>query len=173
MQFTAVVGGWIINKHWCQSWPVHYSCAGGLLPSLKLLPTSLHYQTLLSCIYLPLSWMTSTILTSYLKVFSNIFTFISAGLVHQQGQKLPYNPWGGGKVNFSFVLHLHLCFAPFVFTLVWREKGRLMGEDRWLFKFGLEPIPIPSLVFPLKVDSGKSAKGVIPSPRGAIQCQRS
>lgn len=52
-----------------------------------------------------------------------------------------------------------LCFA-----LVLREKGWLIGGDRWLFKFGLEPIP--PLVLQLKVGGGGRVKGVVPSPRG-------
>lgn len=56
-------------------------------------------------------------------------------------------------------------FSPCALPLFWREKGWLIGGDRWLFKFGLEPIP--PLVLPLKVDSGGRVKGVVPSPRGA------
>lgn len=70
-------------------------------------------------------------------------------------------------------LVLHSCFyppipcmfSPCALPLFWREKGWLIGGDRWLFKFGLEPIP--PLVLPLKVDGGGRVKGVVPSPRGA------
>lgn len=71
-----------------------------------------------------------------------------------------------GKICSPFVLHW--CFTPACFHSVLcpllREKGWLIGGDRWLFKFGLEPIP--PLVLQLKVGGGGRVKGVVPSPRG-------
>lgn len=79
-----------------------------------------------------------------------------------KGSLLP--PRVFGKIGFFFVLHRHLCVLPlYVFTrcfaLVLMEKGWLIGEDRWLFKFELEPIPIPPLVFPAQGQRRKEGKG--------------
>lgn len=76
--------------------------------SLKLLPTSLHYQKLLSHTYHPLSLIANTTITSYHNVCSetNVFTFISPG-------RLSVNPQS------SWQDQLLSCFTPTpVFTPV-------------------------------------------------------
>lgn len=61
---------------------------------------------------------------------------------------------------FIYIFYFFKALPQYVFTLcfalVLREKVWLIGGDRWLFKFGLAPIPPP--VLQLKVDGGGEGK---------------
>lgn len=97
---------------------------------------------------------------------TNSFAFFSLGTVHQARTEafchaLPVL----ARSNLSFVTHRHLRFTSARFHTALcpslGEGGWLIGEDRWRFKFGLEPIPVLFLVFLLKVDKGRRTGGVI------------
>ena len=81
-------------------------------------------------------------------------------MASRDGRGVVFNPWSFLARSASLLFYTvvpPVCVPTPCFALVLREKGWLIGGDRWLFKFGLEPIPPP--VFWLKVDGGKEDKG--------------
>lgn len=109
--------------------------------------------------YRPLSLMDHTTIKSYLNIFlgTNVFTLLSPGMVQCVASCLPQDSLARSAFLLFYTDILPLYVFTLCFALVLREKGWLIGGDRWLFKFGLEPIP--PLVLQLKVTGGGRVKG--------------
>lgn len=139
----------------------HY-CAHGLSRSLKLLPTSLHYHTLLSQTHRPLSLMDTTTVTPYLNMHSgtSVFAFIPPGMAPpSSGEASGWPLEFLGRIGHSLVVHR--CFSPVCFHSVLcpcfkRERltdcGGQMTIQVWV---GANP----SLGFPIQGRWWKEGKG--------------
>lgn len=130
---------------------------------LFILYCYLLYYVLISCDYIFAASNSKARPCHYIsqQVFRHIrlHMFLTCnGILRRERRRV--NPWSflarSASLLFYTVVPSVYVPAP-CFALVLREKGWLIGGDRWLFKFGLEPIPPP--VFWLKVDGGKEDKG--------------
>lgn len=110
-------------------------------------------------IYHLLSLMDHTAIKPYVNLFlgTNVFTFLSAGMVQCVTTCLPQDSLARSDFLLFYTDILPLYVFTLCFALVLREKGWLIEGDRWLFKFGLQPIP--PLVLQLKVTGGGRVKG--------------